>query len=40
MDIKLIYGGQATIEDLQALNNLGFEFVVENGEITDVLYTR
>lgn len=38
MDKKLIYGGQATLEDLITLNNLGFEFVIEGGEITDVLH--
>lgn len=38
MDIKLIYGGQATLEDLMALHKLGFEFVVENGAITEVLH--
>ena len=38
MDINLIYGGKATIEDLISLNNLGFEFVIENGEITNVLH--
>lgn len=37
MEYSLIYGGQATLEDLCKLNDLGFEFVVEGGEITDVL---
>lgn len=40
MDFNLIYGGQATLEDLMILHNLGFEFVVKHGEIVDVLYTR
>lgn len=40
MDTNLIYGGQATLEDLMALHNLGFEFVVEDGEISDVLCGR
>lgn len=40
MDTNLIYGGQATLEDLCILHNLGFEFVVEDGEITDVLHSR
>lgn len=40
MDTNLIYGGQATLEDLMILNNLGFEFVVEDGEISDVLCSR
>ena len=38
MDFSLIYGGEATVEDLCRLNELGFEFVVEGGEITDVLH--
>ena len=38
MDEKLIYGGQATLEDLYELNKLGFEFVVEGGVITNVLH--
>ena len=38
MDFNLIYGGQATIEDLIALHELGFEFVIEGGAITDVLH--
>lgn len=36
MEFDLIYGGQATLEDLIVLNNLGFEFVIEGGVITDV----
>ena len=38
MDEKLIYGGQATLEDLYELNKLGFEFIVEGGVITNVLH--
>ena len=37
-DLNLIYGGQATVEDLCVLNELGFEFVIEGGEITEVIY--
>lgn len=40
MELDLIYGGEATIEELLVLNELGFEFVVEDGGITDVLCTR
>lgn len=41
MEMELIYGGQATLEDLYELHDKkGFEFVVEDGEITDVLCTR
>ena len=38
MDTNLIYGGMATLEDLCQLNELGFEFVIEDGEISDVLH--
>lgn len=38
MEINLIYGGNATLEDLYALNELGFEFIVEDGEVTNVLH--
>ena len=36
MNEKLIYGGEATLEDLYRLNLLGFEFVSEDGVITNV----
>lgn len=35
---NLIYGEQATIESLLQLNKLGFEFVIEDGVITDVIH--
>ncbi len=38
MELELIYGGAATLEDLYQLNELGFEFVVEDGVITNVLH--
>lgn len=38
MELELIYGGEATLEDLYVLNNLGFEFVVEDGVITNVMF--
>lgn len=38
MEPELIYGGQATLEDLLALHEIGFEFIVEGGAITNVLY--
>lgn len=38
MEINLIYGGQTTLEDLCALHELGFEFVIEDGEVTNVLH--
>ena len=37
MELDLIYGGDVTLEDLYVLNGLGFEFVVEDGKITQVL---
>lgn len=37
MELDLIFGGQATLEDMYILNNLGFEFVIENGEVTNVI---
>lgn len=39
MGNNMIYGNEATLEELYRLNELGFEFVVEDGVITDV-YTR
>lgn len=40
MDFKLIYGGQATLEDLYALNELGYEFTIEDGEVTKIEFGR
>jgi hypothetical protein len=37
MDLQLIYGGYATLEDMYALYELGFEFVVEDGRVSEVL---
>lgn len=37
MNVRLILEGKATLEDLERLHALGFEFVLENGGITDVL---
>lgn len=37
MDFKLIFSGEATIEDLCELHDKkGYEFVIENGVITGV----
>lgn len=36
MELKLIYEGKATLEDLYQLHKLGYEFVVENGGVTYV----
>jgi hypothetical protein len=38
MGNNMIYGNEATLEDLCRLHEQGFEFVIEGGEITDVLY--
>ena len=38
MDTNLIYGGATMLEDLYRLNELGFEFVIEDGRIIDVLH--
>lgn len=37
MDTNLILNGQATLEDMYKLNDLGYEFVIENGKVTEVL---
>lgn len=38
MDISLIFGGNATLEDLTELHEKrGFEFVIEDGVITEVI---
>ena len=39
MGEKLIYGESVTLDVLCVLHGWGFEFVVENGGITDVLHT-
>lgn len=39
MELNLIYGGIATLEDLYKLNELGFEFVIEDGVITNVWHS-
>ena len=36
MELDLLYGGMATLEDLCILHGLGFEFIVEDGVIADV----
>lgn len=39
MELKLLYGNEATLEDFYELHEKkGYEFVIENGVITDVLY--
>lgn len=38
METNLIFSGNATLEDLYELNEKkGFEFVVEDGKVTQVL---
>ena len=36
MDYSLIYGGAATLEDLEALGRLGFEFEINDGQIVGI----
>ncbi len=38
MDISLILQGKATLEDLYILHGVGYEFIVENGGVSHVLY--
>lgn len=39
MDIQLICKGKATLEDLCELyHKKGYEFVIEDGEITRIIY--
>jgi hypothetical protein len=37
MDLKLIYEGKATLEDLLILHERGFEFVIEDGGVAHVI---
>lgn len=37
MENNLIYGNYASLEDMYNLNRLGFEFVIEDGVVTEVL---
>ena len=36
MEHELIYGSEATLEDLYRLNMFGFEFVIEDGSVKAV----
>ena len=39
MDISLIFGGEATLEDLIELHDeKGFSFAIGDGEITEVIF--
>lgn len=39
MDVKLIFDGKVTLEDLVQLNEMkGYEFVIEAGVITHVIH--
>lgn len=38
MDIALILSGEATLEDMYALAGVGYEFVIEDGVVTNVLH--
>lgn len=37
MEPELILGGNVTLEELYELHELGFEFVVEGGQITQII---
>lgn len=39
MNTQMIYGAEATLEDLCELHEQGFDFLVEDGVITDVLHS-
>lgn len=39
MDLKLIFEGKAPLEDLYTLHELGYEFVVKSGSITQILHS-
>jgi hypothetical protein len=36
MELKLIFEGKATLEDLYRLHKLGYEFIVADGSVTHV----
>ena len=38
MEFDLIYDGKATLEDLYILNQIGYEFVIENGKVTEIIF--
>lgn len=38
MDIGIILRGEATLEDMVELNKLGYEFVIEDGKVSKVIY--
>lgn len=37
MELGIILNGEATVEDLCMLSELGFSFVVNNGLITEII---
>lgn len=37
MNLKMIFEGKATLEDLMILNAFGFEFVIEDGGVVSVI---
>ena len=38
MNLKMIYEGKATLEDLLILHAFGYEFVIEDGGVVNVLH--
>lgn len=37
-ELKLIYGGEVTVETVLALHDVGFEFVIEDGRIANMIF--
>lgn len=40
MDNRLIFEGKATLEDLYTLHKCGYEFVISDGKITQIIVER
>ena len=38
MELNLIYDGIATLEDLYRLNQIGYEFEINNGKVTGIYH--
>lgn len=36
MELQLILDGKAKVDDLVRLNGLGYEFIVNNGKVTQI----
>lgn len=40
MSEKLVFEGKATLEDLYCLHSLGWEFVISDGKVTQIIKDR